>query len=148
MDVSRRIGQLQIQPSSPVSPGTALGLGLALPGGGQFYSGRALPGLGVLALAGGAAAAGFLIEEIEVRCVGSVPSGGCPTDRIISESTNNPYKMHGLIAAGAVAIIGAVEAYLKARGGGGFDDGEAPNVELGSSALWGPASHRLGPDST
>ena len=144
IEVSQRIGQLQIQPSSPVSPGTALGLGLVLPGGGQFYSGRALPGLSVLAVAGGAAVAGFLVKETEIRCVGSVPSGGCPPERVISETTSKPYKMYGLAAAGAVAVIGAVEAYLKARGGGGPDDGEILAVDVGSARLVGPSVSSAG----
>jgi len=139
MLVSQRIGQLQIRPASSVSAGTALGLGLVLPGGGQFYSGRALSGLSVLALAGGAAAAGFLIEEVETQCVGTVPSGGCPPDRVISETTTKPYKTEGLVAAGVIAVIGAVEAYFKARGGGGSDDGEIMGVDVGKARILGPS---------
>ncbi|MBT8398575.1 MAG: hypothetical protein HKO53_11360 [Gemmatimonadetes bacterium] len=141
IQVSQRIGQLQIQPATQVSAGTALGLGLVLPGGGQFYSGRALGGLGVLAVAGGAAAAGFLIEKVETKCVGSVSSGDCPPARIISETTTNPYKMHGLVAAGAVALIGAVEAYLKARGGG---DEELMSADVGVARVLGPSLSSAG----
>jgi len=83
---------------------------------GQFYSGRALGGFTVLALAGGAAAAGFLIKEIEVQCLANVPPGGdCPTEQIRDEVTTTPYLAPALGAAAAVAVIGAVEAYVKAR---------------------------------
>lgn len=114
--VSQRIGQLQAPP--PVqSAGTTLTLGLLLPGMGQFYTGRAMGGFTVLALAAGAAAAGFLVEEVTVQCVGSVPSGGtCPPERFIGETSEKPYLVYGLAAAGAVTVLGALEAYFKTRG--------------------------------
>jgi len=113
--VSERIGQLESLGSLP-SPGTAMTLGVLLPGMGQFYSGRALGGFTVLALAGGAAAAGFLIKEIEVQCLANVPPGGdCPPDRIRDEVTTTPYLAPALGAAAVVAVVGAVEAYVKAR---------------------------------
>ncbi|MGD2123526.1 MAG: tetratricopeptide repeat protein [Gemmatimonadota bacterium] len=143
--VSQRIGQLQIVPTRGVSAGTAFGLGLVLPGGGQFYSGRALGGLGVLALAGGAAAAGLLIEEVEIRCVGSASSSNCPPERIISESTTKPYKTYGLAAAGAVAFLGALEAFLKARGPSGGENEEPTGVEIGSARILFPRVSTFGP---
>ncbi len=134
------MGQLQIPPVSTVSAGTTLGLGLVFPGMGQFYSGRALGGFSVLVLAGGAAAAGFLIEREEVRCVGNLPSGGeCPPERIISRETTNPYLIHGLASAGVVAVIGAVEAYLKARKGDAGLPEEPPLLDLGGVRAWGPS---------
>ncbi len=115
MLVSQRIGQLQIAPPLP-RPGTALGLGLVLPGLGQFYSGRTFGGLTVLALAGSAAVAGMVVKKVTVRCVGVSPSGGdCPPDRLVGENTERPYLIPGLAAAGAVGFIGAVEAYIRAR---------------------------------
>lgn len=144
--VSQRIGQLQIRQTSSVSPGTALGLGIPLPGMGQFYSGRALGGMTVLALAGGALAAGFLIEEVTVRCVGSPPSGGeCPADRVISKDTSSPYKMHGLIAAGVISVAGAVEAYIKAKRGGDGAPGEIVAVRAGNARIAGPTFSANGP---
>ncbi len=88
--VSQRIGQLQIRPTSSVSAGTALGLGLVIPGMGQFYSGRALGGFGVLALAGGAIATGFLIEEVQVKCVGSASLQRGVSPRTTHFSRNGP----------------------------------------------------------
>jgi tetratricopeptide (TPR) repeat protein len=144
--VSQRIGQLQIRQTSSVSPGTALGLGIPLPGMGQFYSGRALGGMTVLALAGGALAAGFLIEEIDVKCVGSAPSSGeCPADRVVSEDTSNPYMIHGIIAAGVISIAGAVEAYIKAKRGGDGAPGEIVAFRAGKARIAGPTFSATGP---
>jgi tetratricopeptide (TPR) repeat protein len=145
--VSQRIGQLQIRPGSAVSPGTALGLGILIPGMGQFYTGRVLRGFGVLAVAGGAIAVGFLIEEVEVKCVGRPPSGGdCPSDRVISESTNNPYMIHGLAAAGVVALVGAVEAYFKAKRPLSLSEpGEVVGVDVGSARVSGLSISASGP---
>jgi tetratricopeptide (TPR) repeat protein len=121
--VSRRIGQLQA-PIQVQSPGTTLTLGLLLPGMGQFYTGRALGGMTVLTLATGAAAAGFLVERVNQRCVGSVPSGGtCPPDRLIDEEKDRPYLAYGLAAAATVTVAAAVEAFMRTRGGGGRDPG-------------------------
>jgi tetratricopeptide (TPR) repeat protein len=146
IQVSQRIGQLQIRPGSPVSPGTALGLGLVIPGMGQFYSGRAVAGAGVLAIAGAAIAAGFLIEEVQVKCVGSAPSGGdCPADRIISQETTNPYKMHGLAVAGVAAVLGAFEAFFKAKQPGFGDAEEIVAMEVGSARVKVPSFSVKGP---
>ncbi|MDZ7779459.1 MAG: tetratricopeptide repeat protein [Gemmatimonadota bacterium] len=116
--VSRRIGQLQSEALRDVpSPGAALALGVLAPGMGQFYSGRPLGGLTVLTLTGGAVAAGFLIQEEEVRCVGTVePGGGCPPDQVVSRETSRPYFTASLAAAAGVAVVGAVEAFFSARG--------------------------------
>ena len=144
--VSQRIGQLQIRPGSSVSAGTALGLGILIPGMGQFYSGRAKGGFAVLALAGGAIAAGLLIEEVEVRCVGTAPSSGdCPPDRVISEDTTNPYLMHGLAAAGVIAVVGAIEAYFKAKAPQFGDVGEIVAMDLGRARVMGPSLSAKGP---
>lgn len=113
--VSQRVGQLRNLASLP-RPSGALTLGLLLPGAGQFYSGRAWQGVGVLSLAAGVAAAGFLIEEVSVECVGGASGGECPPNRIVGETTSRPYLVHGLATAGAVAFLGAVEAFFSARG--------------------------------
>jgi hypothetical protein len=83
---------------------------------GQFYSGRALGGVSVLALAGGAVAAGFLIEEVTVRCLDQVPSGQeCPPNRIIDQTTDKPFLAASLGVAAVVTVVGAVEAFIKAK---------------------------------
>jgi tetratricopeptide (TPR) repeat protein len=138
--VSQRIGQLQFHPPSLISPGTAFSVGLLIPGMGQFYSGRALGGLSVLSLAAGALAAGFLVEEVQVRCVGATPSGGdCPPDRIISQETSKPYMIPSLAVYGAVTILGAIEAYFRIPEGDTSGAGEVIGMELGSARLSGPS---------
>jgi tetratricopeptide (TPR) repeat protein len=143
--VSQRIGQLQVRPGPSVSPGTALGLGLIIPGMGQFYSGRALGGFSVLALAGGAVAAGLFIEKLEVRCVGSPPSGGdCPPDRIISEDTSKPYLVPSLVAAGVVTLVGAIEAFVNVGRSGPEEDEEMVAFDAGKTRIVGPSVAQVG----
>jgi tetratricopeptide (TPR) repeat protein len=114
--VSQRIGQLQSL-GPPPSAGSALVLGLILPGGGQFSTGRPFGGFAALMLAGGAAAAGFLVEEVTVRCLQPVGSGGeCPEGQIFDEKVDQPYLIPALAVAGAISVIAAVEAFVKARG--------------------------------
>ena len=145
ISVSQRIGQLQSSAPLP-SPGATLALGMIIPGMGQFYSGRALGGFTVLALAGGAAAAGFLIEQTETKCVGTPPQGGvCPPERIISEETTNPYLTQGLIAAGVVTLIGAVEAFLKVRRGDSSGNGDLVAINVGKARVVGPSVFAVGP---
>jgi hypothetical protein len=104
---------------------------------GQFYSGRALGGVSVLSLAAGALAAGFLVEEVQVRCVGTTPSGGeCPPDRIISEETNKPYLIPGLAAYGVITLLGAIEAYVRLPDAVTGGD-EAVGVDVGNARLSG-----------
>ncbi|MEX2466934.1 MAG: tetratricopeptide repeat protein [Gemmatimonadota bacterium] len=116
--VSQRIGQLQsLAVSSVPSPGAALALGTLLPGVGHFYAGRPVGGFTVLALVGGAVAAGFLIEDVNIRCLNPVEGGGtCPPDQVVSRETERPYMMAGLGAAAAVSVVGAVEAFFELRG--------------------------------
>ncbi len=136
--VSQRIGRLQAPPAAPMSGGTAFGVGLLVPGMGQFYSGRALGGASVLTLAAGAIAAGFLIEKVEVSCVGSTPSGGeCPPDRIISEESSKPYLVPALAAYGVITILGAVEAYFRVPTGSLLEGEEALGLDLGNTRLSG-----------
>jgi tetratricopeptide (TPR) repeat protein len=136
--VSQRIGQLQAPLNLP-SPGTALALGV-LPGMGQFYSGRALGGVTFLSLAAGAAAAGFLIEETEVRCLQAVPPGeDCPPAEILDETSERPYLVAGLAAAGAITVIGAIEAFVKARGRRSQDRASSFSLDLGGPRLFGPS---------
>lgn len=141
IQVSERIGQLQAGPGSRPSSGSALALGMLLPGGGQFYTGRPLGGVALLAIAGGAAAAALLFEEVDVRCLRAVePGQACPPDEIIGETRTRPYLTYGLAGAGAVMLAGALEAFLHARG---LDDVEV--AELGANArLMGPSLQARG----
>lgn len=114
--VSERIGTLEGVVAMPTpSPGAALALGV-VPGMGQYYTGRGITGTVVLAAAGGAIAAGFLVKKVTVRCIERAPDGSCPPDRIQGETTERPYLVPALGAAAAVTLIGAIEAFIKARG--------------------------------
>jgi tetratricopeptide (TPR) repeat protein len=139
--VSERIGQLQVVPGSLPSAGSALALGMFVPGGGQFYTGRPLGGVALLALAGGAAAAGFLIEETDIRCLNAVePGQACPPNEIIDTETTRPYLTYGLAGAGALVLAGALEAFFHARG---LDEVEM--ASFGDSArLMGPSLRARG----
>lgn len=97
------------------SPATAFLSGVLIPGMGQIYTGR--PGLGALILAGagGAAAAGFLTREVEVRCLAVPVDGACPPGQEASRSTTRPLLVPALVGAGALTLLGAVHAARSAR---------------------------------
>jgi len=136
--VSQRLGELQsaMLVSTP-NPGAALALGIILPGMGQFYSGRALGGLTVLALAGGAAAAGYFVTDVNVKCLSDPgPDGSCPEGQVLGEETDRPYLVAGVGAAAAIGVIGAVEAFVKLRRlRGGSAVSGAPSVRMGGARM-------------
>lgn len=135
--VSERIGQLQAAQGSGPSRGSALALGLLLPGGGQFYTGRPLGGVSLLVLGGGAAAAAFLVKETDVRCLQAVePGASCPPSQVIGRTTRHPYRTLGLVGVGAIALGGAIEAFLHASGIAEIEIGE---VGQGAALLLGPS---------
>jgi len=150
--VSERIGELQSGTAARTpSPGAALTLGILIPGMGQFYSGRALGGLTVLAMAGGAVAAGMLIEDVQVRCLTDPgPDGSCPPGQVLREDVSHPYQVAGLGTAAAITLIGAIEAFVHLRGlrGGGeepaaVDVGPAKVGALGFTPSRGRVDFRL-----
>jgi tetratricopeptide (TPR) repeat protein len=116
-DVSRTIGRWEVAADRRLpDPGATLALGMFLPGTGQFYTGRTWPGVGVLAAATGAVAAGFLMQEVRVRCVGAADAGGsCPPEQVVGRQTSRPHLGLALAVAAGVTIGGAVEAFLQAR---------------------------------
>lgn len=133
--VSEMIGQLDARSPGP-GPGTALTLGLLVPGMGQLYSGRPGAGLTVLTLAGGAVAAALLVEEVTVRCLAGVePGATCPPEQVFEEEVERPYLVPGIAAAGAVMLVGAIEAFVWARSrsepdGAAADPSEGPVLSL------------------
>jgi tetratricopeptide (TPR) repeat protein len=133
--VSERIGELQsVTTTRMPSPGAALTLGIMIPGMGQFYSGRALGGMTVLALAGGAVAAGMLIEDVQVRCLTDPgPDGSCPPGQVLREDVSRPYQIAGLGTAAAITLIGAIEAFVHLRGLRGGEEPAA--VDVGPATL-------------
>jgi tetratricopeptide (TPR) repeat protein len=134
--VSQRIGELQTMAlvDTP-SPGVALALGVLMPGMGQFYSGRALGGVAVLALAGGSVAAGFLIKQVQVKCLAEPgPDGTCPEGQVLSQDVRRPYRIAGLGAAAAIGVIGAAEAFVRLRGRRNATEGIA-SIDLGGARV-------------
>ncbi len=136
--VSRRVGQLQsLAVRTGPSPVVAGALGVLVPGMGQIYTGRSGPGLSMLGIAVGAAAAGFLVKEIDVRCLVSVePGEGCPEGQVVSRRTRRPYLPAAIGVAAVLTVAGAVEAFLEARAQGSGDAAIPPRV----------ATHRAPPD--
>ena len=114
--VTERIGLLEgmvLQPTP--SPAGALALGVVFPGMGQYYSGRSLVGTVVLAAAGAAVATGVMFKEVKVVCVNPVPAGG-DCDQVHEETSSRPYLIPAVGAAVAVTLVGAIEAFVRARG--------------------------------
>lgn len=115
------------QSSDPPDPWNAFGLGLLVPGLGQFYAGRTGMGLTVVSIVAAGTATAFLYEEGRGR-------------GLFSE---------GLTVGGVGAGLGAIEAYFGARrvareGATGSDGGFA--LADGAATLYGPALVGAGRD--
>ncbi|MDH5759258.1 MAG: hypothetical protein OEZ65_06685 [Gemmatimonadota bacterium] len=138
--VSRRIGELQtVRLSTPPNPTATLVLGV-LPGVGHFYSERPLGGLTVLAMSGGAVAAGLLVKEISVRCLTPPAAGAsCPDDQIVGRDVERPYLIPSLGVAAGVTLIGAVEAFVKARKRASGQTRSTDEVDARTVRLEGPS---------
>jgi hypothetical protein len=100
-----------------LSAGQAFGLGVVIPGAGQFYTHR--PALGVLSLvaAGGAVGVGFLPRQSTstIQRTAVDPFGNSYTYPVRQRKTDHPYMVPGLAAAGGIALVGAIEAAVYAR---------------------------------
>ena len=95
--------------------GRALGLGMLLPGGGQFYTSRPVLGTLMLGTSAGLLATGFLVERTRIRCLAPDPDGGCPPEQIASEETERPLLLPAVGVAALLWVGGAIEASLQAR---------------------------------
>jgi tetratricopeptide (TPR) repeat protein len=126
------------------SPGSALALGLLLPGGGEFYTGSTLRGFVVLLAAGGAAAAAVSYKNISVQCLSVPVDGFCPPEDVVSETEETPYLVPGLAAAAAITLVGALDAWAGARRKN-TKASEAAGQGTGTGArLQGPSLERAG----
>lgn len=115
--VTERIGALEGMVAQPTpSPAGALALGTVFPGMGQYYSGRSLAGTMVLAAAGAALATGLMYKKVTVRCLTPTAGGECPPGQERGETTSRPYLLPAVGAAVAVTLVGAIEAFVRARG--------------------------------
>jgi len=115
--VTERIGMLEGSVAAPTpSPGATLALGI-VPGMGQYYSGRGITGTIVLGAVAGAIAAGVMVKKVTVRCYNIPPAGvDCPPNEIQGEDTERPYLVPAIGVAAGLTIVGALEAFIKARG--------------------------------
>jgi tetratricopeptide (TPR) repeat protein len=113
--VSRRLGRMEgLSAIKLPVPGAVLTLGMLAPGLGQFYSGRALGGLTTLSLTASALGVGLLAKEVDSTCMITLPAGEtCPSSQV-QEDTRRPYLIPGIVAAAAISLVGAVEAYVRA----------------------------------
>jgi len=101
----------------PPSAGQALGLGLIIPGGGEFYTRRPLRG--ALALVGTSAAIGWSVQTTTtsktVQQTGTDPFGTPYTYSTTQRTIDRPYLFPGLAVAGAIAVATALDAYHFAK---------------------------------
>lgn len=97
------------------NPGTALMSGLVLPGMGYFYTDQPTLGALVLGAAGASAGLGLLYKKVEVACLGLQVNGVCAPGEPLSRVETRPLLGPGLAVAGAVTILGAINAYRNAK---------------------------------
>lgn len=102
------------------SAGTAFALGLLIPGMGQYYTHR--PGAGFLFTA---TAAGALFYATQSRTVTTEttqtaidPNGKPYQYQTVSSHNEHPNAAAGIAAAASIAALGAIEAYVHAKGAG------------------------------
>lgn len=101
-----------------LSPTTALGLGLVIPGAGQMYTGRKWLGVVTLAAAGGALAYAVKTDPVTKEfVVNPTDPFGNPLPPFIDTrtETGRPHLVPGLAALGAIAGVTAIEAFVHAR---------------------------------
>ena len=114
IDVVARIEALRRQ---PLSAGQALGLGLIIPGGGEFYTRRPLRG--AIGLVGTSAAIGLALQTStstkRVPHTFTDPFGTTYTDTIPQRKTERPYLVPGVLVGGAIALATAIDAYQFAK---------------------------------
>jgi hypothetical protein len=101
----------------PLSPQRALSLGLAIPGGGQFYAGRPVRGMITVAGAVGALAWGmsqqFGFREVEQTALD--PFGNPYTFTAFEETTSRPRLGQGIAVAAALVVASAIDAFQFAK---------------------------------
>jgi len=138
--VTQRIGMLEGTFTAPTpSPGATLALGI-MPGMGQYYTGRGVSGTVVLGAVVGAVAAGILVKKVTVRCLNTPPSGAdCPPNEVVDESTERPFLKPAMGVAAGITLVGAVEAFIKARGRRAQREQAAQGVASNGLRITGPS---------
>ncbi|HEY7393460.1 MAG TPA: hypothetical protein VH559_01365 [Gemmatimonadaceae bacterium] len=112
--VVTRVNQLR---ADRLSASQAFGLGVVIPGGGQFYTRR--PVRGLLLLAGVGAAAAFAMIETKTSTTttktASDPFGNPYSYSVTTANKSRPYLVPGLGIAGGIALFSAIDAARYAR---------------------------------
>jgi tetratricopeptide (TPR) repeat protein len=116
-DRAQVVARIETLRQRPISPGQALGLGLIVPGGGQFYTRR--PIRGALFLAGAAAAIGFAVQTQSstktVEETATDPFGNPYKFTTTHRVTDRPNLIPGIAAASALIAGSAFEAFVFAK---------------------------------
>jgi tetratricopeptide (TPR) repeat protein len=111
------VARIETLRQRPASPAEALGLGLIVPGGGQFYTRR--PIRGALFFAGTAAAIGFAVQQQSstrtVEETATDPFGNPYKFTTTRPFTERQYLIPGIAVAGALLAGSAVEAFVFAK---------------------------------
>jgi tetratricopeptide (TPR) repeat protein len=131
--VVARINTLRAQ---RLSASQAFGLGVIVPGGGQFYTKR--PARGLLSLVAAGAATGFAITQKSTSetttKTASDPFGNKYSYSVTTAHKTRPYLIPGLGVAGGIALWSAIDAARYARGirnGGSVSVSLAPDGGVG-----------------
>jgi len=142
--VEARLAMLQL--ARAYSPATALLSGILIPGMGHFYSGRPGTGALVLAVAGGSAAAGLLVREVEISCLSVPVNGECPSGQVAGREESRPFLVPGLAVAAAVTVAGAIHAFRGAQRSGpaGFSFTPSGDLILAMGSVAGGSRLRVG----
>jgi Flp pilus assembly protein TadD len=116
-DRSQVVALIESLRRKPLSASQALGLGLVVPGAGQFYTRR--PVRGVISLAATTGAIAFALQSSSktktIEQTATDPFGLPYTYTTTKRITEQPNLVPGLMVAGAIAIGSAVDAYMFAR---------------------------------
>lgn len=104
--------QIALLRGTRLSTGQVFGLGIFVPGAGQFYSRR--PAWGSVYLVGTAAAIGFALQQQTttqtVQQTATDPFGNSYTYTSTLQGKTRGHLVAGLAAAGAIDLLGAIEA--------------------------------------
>ena len=114
------VAQIESLRRQPLSAGQALGLGIVIPGGGEFYTRRPLRG--VLALAATAGAVTWALQSTSstktIQQTATDPFGIPYTYTTTQKVTDQPNMVPGLMGGGAIALASAIDAYHFAKQAG------------------------------
>jgi tetratricopeptide (TPR) repeat protein len=107
------VARIETLRRAQLSQSQALVFGLVVPGGGQMYTRR--PGRGVVLFGLSAGALGFgakgQTKTTTVEQTGTDPFGHRYTFTTSRTTTEHPYLAPGILAAGGIALVSAIEAF-------------------------------------